>query len=230
MFGAEPSGAEQEGLSLASDLRNLQLDQTFQASFKIRRGKVRTEIPVTCLTVTDSNHWDNIFEVKGEGAAPAEKLVIRHFLQGTNQYFHARAASPGKPLPELQEIPGTGLGASFAGSDFSFADLGLEFLHWPNQRQLKGEMRLGRPCYVLESTSGSPGNRRVKSWIDKETAALLIVESYDSQNKIEKEFSLSGTSVKKVNGKWRVEEMKIQSPQTDSQTILKFIFPEEPAK
>jgi hypothetical protein len=59
--------------------------------------------------------------------------------------------------------------------------LGLDFLHWPQQRRLKGEMRLGQSCYVLESRDeGAKSIVRVKSYIDKESNGLLIAEGYDA--------------------------------------------------
>ena len=109
------------------------------------------------------------------------------------------------------------------GSDFSLADLGLEFLHWPVQRQLKGEMRLGEPCYVLESSDPQARDIvRVKSDIDKEFGAPLIADAYDAQGHVVKEYSLHGSSFKKVNGRWQVEKMEIRNKKTGSHTELKF--------
>ena len=69
--------------------------------------------------------------------------------------------------------------------------------------------------------------RRVKSWIDKETGGVLIAEAYDEKNRLLKEFNLSGSSFKKVNGRWHLEEMKIRNVRENSQTVLKFDLPEE---
>jgi hypothetical protein len=103
------------------------------------------------------------------------------------------------------------------------ADLGLEFLHWPVQRQLKGEMRLGEPCDVLESSNPSAGAIvRVRSDIDREFHAPLIAVGYDAQGHAVKEYSLHGSSFKKVNGRWRLEKMDIRNKKTGSRTELKF--------
>jgi hypothetical protein len=51
---------------------------------------------------------------------------------------------------------------------------------------------------------------------------LLIAEGFDAQGHLIKEFSLHGSSFKKVNGHWRLEKMDIRSPKNHSQTELKF--------
>jgi hypothetical protein len=99
----------------------------------------------------------------------------------------------------------------------------LEFLHWPQQRRLPDETRLGQACYVLESRN--PAGRqivRVKSDIDQETGGLLIATAYDANGRVVKEFSLHGSSFKKVNGHWRLEKMEIRNHKPNSQTELKF--------
>jgi hypothetical protein len=84
-------------------------------------------------------------------------------------------------------------------------------------------MRLGQPCYVLESCDPqASGITRVKSYIDKESNGLLIAEGFDAQGHLIKEFSLHGSSFKKVNGHWRLEKMDIRNVRNHSQTELKY--------
>ena len=119
----------------------------------------------------------------------------------------------------------------FAGTDFWLTDLGLEFLHWPQQRLVKDAkitMRLGRPCKVLESTNPRPVEGvygRVISWIDSELGNLIYAEAYDVQNKRYKVFSLNG--FKKVNGRWQVKDMVLRDDKADSRTHLEFSFQAE---
>lgn len=121
------------------------------------------------------------------------------------------------------------LNKPFAGSDFSLADLGLDFLHWPQQTQLPGQMRLGQPCYVLESRnpSGNPVTK-ITSFINEESDGLLAADAYDSAGHTVKVFSLGGSSFKKVNGKWRLEKMEIRDKIRGSHTILKFDVQDSP--
>jgi hypothetical protein len=84
-------------------------------------------------------------------------------------------------------------------------------------------MRLGQPCYVLESRDpAAPSIVRVKSYIDKESNAPIVAEGYDAADHEVKEFSLHGSSFKKVNGHWRLENMDIRDKKKRSHTELKF--------
>jgi hypothetical protein len=96
-------------------------------------------------------------------------------------------------------------------------------LHWPQQQRLPDETRLGQACYVLESRNPNGGEIvRVKSDIDQTTGGLLTATAYDANSRVVKEFSLSGSSFKKVNGHWRLEKMEIRNPKLHSRTELKF--------
>ena len=111
----------------------------------------------------------------------------------------------------------------FAGSDFSPADLGLEFLHWPAQKLIKGEMRMGRWCDVLESAHPQPppgAYARVVSWVDHETGGLIRAEAHDARGRLVKTFSLR--NFKKVDGRWQLKEMEIINETADTRTRLEF--------
>jgi hypothetical protein len=128
--------------------------------------------------------------------------------EDTNQFFNL--------TPEQTMTP-------FALSDFWLADLGLEFLHWPQQKVLKKEMRRSCSCSVLESVNPHPttnGYSRVVTWIDNESLGIVQAEAYDSKNKLLKEFYPK--DIKKVNGQWQVQTMDISNVQTRSRTRIEF--------
>jgi len=228
MFGLmirTTSGEEFSGRDLAEQIRNLAPVESSEITglLLIRRDKIRQEIPMLCRIRMMENGWETTYQSgAGEGLFP-EKLVIQRGANGTNSYFYGRGTNR-TDVPAVLPVTGSQSTEPFAGSDFWIMDLGLEFLFWPDQRLLPGQMRLNRSCHVLESrTSGNDGGMvRVKSWIDKETGGLLIAEGYNGKNELVKDFSLSGSSFKKINGQWKLEEMKIRSPQKRSQTLLKF--------
>ena len=84
-------------------------------------------------------------------------------------------------------------------------------------------MRLGQPCYVLESRDPAAKTIvRVKSYIDKESNSPIVAEGYDASGHEVKEFSLHGSSFKKINGHWRLENMDIRDKKKHSHTELKF--------
>jgi hypothetical protein len=111
----------------------------------------------------------------------------------------------------------------FSGSDFWIADLGLEFLHWPQQLLLKQEMRRSRSCNVLDSInphSSSSGYSRVVSWFDIESGGVVMAQAFDAKDKLLKEFAPK--EMKKVQGQWQLEEMEIRNIQTGSRTRVQF--------
>ena len=213
------------GEALAEKLRSAMPEENSEIHGKliIKSGDDEREIPVVCRVTLYQDKWETDYEASATAQTGAEHLTVTHTATGPDQYLYARAASPSAALPKLETVAPADAGIPLAGSDFSLAELGLEFLHWPEQRELKDEMRLGQPCYVLESSN--PHGReivRVRSDIDKESGGVLIAEAYDAQGKMVKRFSLHGSSFKKINGHWQLEKMDISNRKTGSQTELKF--------
>jgi hypothetical protein len=182
----------------------------------IRSPSGQKEIPIVCQVTVNGLHWDMTYQTTATPQAPGEKFEVIHSTNEPNQYLFARGDAP------LASVKPADTGLPLAGSDFSLADLGLDFLHWPNQRQLKGEMRLGEPCYVLESSRPAGEIVRVKSYIDEQYGEPLIADAFDAAGHTVKEFSLHGSSFKKVNGQWHLQKMEIRTRKTHSQTELKF--------
>jgi hypothetical protein len=215
-----------DGPALAAQIRNALPEEASQihGTLIIRANGQTTNVPVTCRVVIGATNWETDYDVAATANSGAEQLIIIHRTNAPNEYLYARAASPSAPLPKLATLSSAqAAGTPLAGSDFSVADLGLDFLHWPQQRRLKGEMRLGQPCYVLESRDPQGQSIvRVKSYIDKESGGLLIAEAYDEVEHLAKEFSLHGSSFKKVNGHWRLDHMDIRDNKKHSHTELKF--------
>jgi hypothetical protein len=163
-----------------------------------------------------NDSWQFVCTAKaGMGSAK-----IRHQTGQPNGYFGEAGAAPNfTPLPDWE------INQAFASSDFSLADLGLEFFHWPDQKVLPKTTNLkrGRAYTLLESTNPDPGTNgysRVVSWIDQETGGILEADAYDAQGKLLKVFEPK--SFKKVNGHWELQEMEIRNVQTDSRTRLEF--------
>lgn len=192
----------------------------------------KKRVPVVCRVSADGANWTSIYESKPAEGIPAERLVITHTPSGP-QYAYARAASVDAPLPEPKPIAANQAYIPFAQSDFWLTDLATEFIFWPEQARLKGELRLGRDCYLLESINpAAPQIVRIKSYIDKEAVqqgapGILVAEGYDARNKLVKKFSIHGSGFKKVKGQWLLEKMDMQNDKTGSQTVLKFDLPKE---
>lgn len=223
--------SEQAGQALAENLRNSVPEENtqFEAILKTRSrdGQIR-RVPLSCQVVVGPDHWQTTYTTQAADPIPAETLVIRHRRGQPNEYHFAQGG-PTQPAPASPSPLGLDKAAQpLAGSDFWLVDLGMDFLHWPGQRLIKTEMRKSRWCHVLESTnlaSGAAGYSRVLSWLDKEKGQPLLAEAYDQQNQLLKEFSIG--SIKKVNGKWQVQDMKITNLRTRSRTWLEFDLTQE---
>jgi len=174
----------------------------------------RADIPLRCEIKVTATNWSMIYEA---AVGTGEGVVITHADARPNQYqYHAQN---GKTVT----LAGDQLMTPLAGSDFWIADLGQEFLHWPQQKLLKKEVKRSQGCSVLESTNPHPstnGYARVVSWIDTENQGFVQAFAYDADGQLLKEFYPK--DVKKINGQWQVGMMEMDNDQTGSRTRLEF--------
>jgi hypothetical protein len=235
-FADEPTSDQiAEGHALAQKLRHELLQARPEADSQFTGTLIITHngkkhVPVVCkILANPGGDWKMIYESKAADGIPAERFVITRTPNG-NRYAYARAPSVDAPCPEPKPIPTAQAYVPFAQSDFWLTDLGTEFIFWPQQARLKPDvpLRLGREYYLLESVNSAAGQIvRIKSYIDKESDGILAAEGYDSSNKLVKEFSIHGSSFKKVNGIMRLEKMDMHNAKTGSQTVLKFDLSKE---
>jgi hypothetical protein len=210
-----PTGPE-AGQKLAAELRAIKPDMgtNWHGVIKIfGREKKIPPVPVECRVIAGETNWTETFETSPADTNAAEKFMIIFSASGANKYFYARAGKPGERLGETMEISPAQADIPLGGSDFWLSDMGLEFLHWPEQDRLKGEMRSGRPCYLLISSNPHPapgGYSRVKTWVEKKSGQPLEAEAYGAArtNHIVKSFSLEKVAQDK-NGQYQVKEMDI---------------------
>lgn len=219
------------GQQLAAELRNAPPEEASEITgmLKVRAPSRKMDLPVRAQVVMEGDKWKTSYTTKGTSNAPAFQVLVIHATNSPNQYFFSQAKDNSGPVPEPVALQNTEpQNVSLAGSDFSLADLGLDFLHWPEQNRLTGELRLGRDCYLLESRNPKAGEMvRVKSWIDKESNGVLVAEGYNAKDELVKKFSLSGSSFKKIKGRWQLEKMTIYSPKKKSETVLQFDLPKD---
>lgn len=207
------------GQSLAAELRSAAPTEAseFTGVLKIRKPGFTNSVPIACNIDMRPDGWTVTYETKGAGNQPPQRLVIKHLFGRRNIYLHAEGKT------ELRELARHELNLPIAGSDFWLMDLGLDFLHWPEQRVTEFEMRRGRSCRILESRDPKPipgGYARVLSWIDVETDGILLAEAYDAQGNKLKDFKIG--SFKKVKGKYELQDMEIENPKAKTRTRLEF--------
>ena len=130
-----------------------------------------------------------------------EYWVVQRVFAKRNEY---RIGKDAKRLAKGEELE-----TRLANSSFTLADLGLEFLHWPDQKTLRKQRRKSRFCHVLESSrSDSEGALRVLSWVDIKSGGILAADFYSADGKVLKRFSVKGLT--KKDGQWQVDEMEMR--------------------
>jgi len=191
--GAEEgaSSTEAQGREWAQRLRTVAPEQasTNRAVLRIRGREGRRQVAVTVITRPGNPEWSVEYHADvGGGSGPQEVSKIRYQAQGPPR-FEARVDAQGMP----RTLEGATAGdRPIAGSDFLLRELGMEFLHWPEQRIRGRELSNGRWCQVLESVSGrNDGPASVRSWIDEKLGVILSAEVYDARKVRLKQFSIT---------------------------------------
>ncbi len=177
--------------------------------------------------------WGSAYEVVATNPPSNEGLnffVIQHESGFQNHYLRQHAvqtitsgSGPNTNFPINPNLSEDEIVGPFAGSDFTVADLGLEFFHWPQQKVLKKEIHRSCACTVLESTNPNPstnGYSRVVSWVDSESLGIVEAYAYDTNGKKLKNFYPK--DIKKVNGQWQVQTLVMENLQTGSRSRLEF--------
>jgi hypothetical protein len=196
---------------------------------KIRDANAkRTEIPLKYSITPQDGGWRGMYETRSTPSRGAERLIIIHRDNQPNEYIHSPAGGPGEAPKPAVKLRSDQSAIPFAGSDYWLSDLGMEFLHWPEQRLLRDakiKMRLSRPCKVIESTSPNPSAtryRRVISWLDADSGAPIYAEGFDANGDRIKSFSLHGLT--KASGQWQPKDLEMLTEKTDSKSQIEFSF------
>jgi hypothetical protein len=172
----------------------------------------RTQVPIRFEVFNTETYWCSQYH------GGDTDVTVVHYSGKPNEY--RLRGHDGK----LVTLSGNqAVAAPFAGSDFSIADLGLEFFHWPEQHLIKKEMKRSRSCKVLESINPKPdagSYSRVVSWIDNESDGIVMAQAYDAKGERIKDFIPQ--KFEKVNGQWQLERMEIDNRQTGSSTRVDF--------
>ena len=98
------------------------------------------------------------------------------------------------------ELTGARRTEKLLGSHFTYYDLGLPYLHWPDAKFLDEERVRGRDCFAIESRAEGEPYARVKLYIDKEYYALLRAEAFNANDSLVSRFAV--TSFKKIGELW----------------------------
>jgi hypothetical protein len=228
-----PEQAAKEGRELVDEMLSQQPDANavtgIMAIRKLGPHGSYTEVGIRFQTIVTPTNYASLYQATRSNQV--QNITIVHtpgqpnlYFSGANPFIDKSAVSNTLPLTAL---PGVLFSeqtlAPFSGSDFSIADLGLEFLHWPDQKLLQKDMKRGRACRILESTNPHPtagDYAKVKSWVDNESHGILLAQAFDANGNQVKQFAPQGFS-KDKDKQWQLEGMEI-STGDKSKTIIKF--------
>jgi hypothetical protein len=225
----DPAQAEREARMLVAKLLAQVPDGSATNTGLVRirdaEGNER-EFPVRFEVTLTATNWVNSYEtLPSAGASGGLRLEISHFRDQPNRYdlFSPATAGATNTVPEPRRLTPAQIMAPFAGSDFWIADLGLEFLHWPQQRlSQKNTVRHTKACHVLESINPAPvagGYSKVVSWIIIDgPPGIAHADAYDAKGERFKSFD--PTSFDRAKG--QLEEMELRNLKTDSRTLIKY--------
>jgi len=218
--------AANEGRALAAAIR----DQR-PARPTLSKGTLRVRLPdgrrlsvpvqVKAELGTNAFPWSTVYEANFPDGR-RETLRVVNLSDAMPHFILHRAGGDGN-ITEIRPQRPDEMFVSFAGTDFWFVDLGMTFLHWPDQRVTGHETRRTRRCSVLESRNPLPAPgayQRVVTWVDEDTGGIVRAEAYDAQNRLLKEFTPG--SFAKIGARYELRDMEIRNDQTDSRTTLQF--------
>ncbi len=225
--GAAPSAeAAERGKTLAAEVRSQRPARATSTTGTLRlrhSDNRRTTIPVEVFVRLDTNSlaWSTWYRARFPDGRH-ETLTVNNLIGEPPQFVLRRVTADGRAA-ELRPQRQDQLYTAFAGTDFWIIDLGMAFLHWPDQRYRGRETRRTRVCHVLESINPDPspaGYSRVLTWVDDETRGIVRAEAYDASSRLLKEFSPG--SFARSGSRYQLRDMEIRNVQTDSRTTLYF--------
>jgi hypothetical protein len=170
-----PSAEEMRGMVM----RNFRFD-----SFTMR-GRLRTEgRSYSLLRETVGREVKYHFMEQG--------LHVRvEFRSGGNEVWIGDSMSG--PWRKLQRDR---YGERVLGSDATYGDLSLDFLHWGEVSVLGRDSVKTVPAYVYEAVAPARaegmGYDRVRYWVGAETYALLRADGYDKKGRVVKRMEVNG--------------------------------------
>ncbi|MDD5520553.1 MAG: outer membrane lipoprotein-sorting protein [Kiritimatiellae bacterium] len=110
----------------------------------------------------------------------------------------------------------------FLDTDVSWMDLTLSFLWWPGGKTIRTETLRGQNCFVVD-ISAPPGEsgqyKKVLLWIDEKLRMVLQADGYDAKGELVRRLFIK--SFKKINERWMIKDMDIQSFPSDHRTNLR---------
>lgn len=183
-----------------------------------RKGFIIRKHPVKLSVDFDRNGGSAQLIIIDPRTDRKDQLKIRYSTGGSGSCFLKKGQG------EWESSVGT-LFKQIQDTNVSWADLALYFLWWDQDEFIGIDSVKGRECYVVvvspspitdatlkedQDVTGSAVYRRVKLWIDSKAFMVLRAEGYDGKGDLMRRLTVR--SLKKINERWMIKEMEIESP------------------
>jgi hypothetical protein len=110
--------------------------------------------------------------------------------------------------------------APILGTDVTWLDISMDFLHW-ERAELAGETTLrGRLCDIVEvyPPEEIPGCLKVRLLVDREIRMFLQAQQVDEERKVARQMWVR--SVKKMDDRWMVQDLEVEARGSGHRTRL----------
>ena len=177
------------------------------------RGRTRTRSMDLRTKVGDDDRAKSILVFTGPADIRGTGLLTVEADGGDEQKLYLPA------LGRVQRIAGSKRGERFAGSDFTYEDLGTR-----DPDQYTVEMVETTPdAFVFEARpkGGDSKYSRIVLTVDRERYVVERAEHYDRSNKLAKVLTATDFA-EAVPGAWRANRMVMEDVQADRRTVLTF--------
>lgn len=156
--------------------------------------------------------------------------AVRYGFSDPKQDILLRLGEDESSLEERRDgakstVPVSKFDDSVCGGLITYEDLALHFLYWKNPRLLESETVRSRDAWKIEipAPRGASQYGVVRVWIDKQSAALLRIEGYDTDGRLVKRFEV--VSAQKIDDQWMLKQMRVEriDPETRKTTGITYL-------
>ena len=208
---------------MVSKVQDSIFDATFTLTNKSGQERVRKTFGITKLQANGIDNMRMTRFMSPPDVRGTVSMLIEHADKDDDIWIYLPA------LKKVRRLVASNKKDSFAGTDFSNADvIGYKVSEW-NYTLLKEEALDGLACYVVEST---PKNEEVKNntgysklitWIRKDNLMSVKSESFDGAGDMLKTMTFSDVQlVDAKRGKWQAMRLEANNIQTGHRTVIKF--------
>lgn len=200
---------------VTASLPQEQLNINGDITARKRRGIVVNELLFEMLVNWGSEPAVASYSIQNMSGANMEQLTLTRHSDGRLYSSYTR-----KDQPSAMNKPN--LFDTIQGTDITWIDLTLSFLWWPNGAITGSDEIKGRTCLIVKIPAPKEQSHNysyVLLWIDQAMPMLLQAEGYNAENELIRRMWVK--SLKKINDKWMIKDLEIQSFPSSHRTRLR---------